>query len=110
MTCGGLDDWKDVVNSFPEIESILAWNIRDGRRLIIGEEPWIGSAHRHLLSERTVVALRERGIIFMSQLANPIQGRAWVQSWRQVNTLGILELDQATLSLLFQELNMHKLF
>ena len=41
------------------IESNLAWNIGDGRRLTIEEDPWIGSAHRHLLPERMVPALRE---------------------------------------------------
>ena len=68
---GGSVIWEAVVNSFSMIESNLAWNIGDGRRLRIGEDPWIGSAHRHLLPKWMVAALRERGIIFLSELESP---------------------------------------
>lgn len=102
---GGSVIWKAVVTSFPVIETNLAWNIGDGRRLRVEEDPWVGCVGRHLLSSQTVAALRARGINFLSQLAEPVQERPWVQSWRTVNSLGLPEPDHMVMYRLLLELN-----
>ena len=40
---GGLVIWKAVVKSFDVIESNLAWNVGNDRKLRVGEDPWVGS-------------------------------------------------------------------
>ena len=66
---GGLVIWKGLFNSFLMIETNLALNIGNVRRLKIGEDPSIGCAQCHLPPELTMEALRERGIFYLSQLA-----------------------------------------
>ena len=39
---GGSIFWKVVVKSFDVIGGGLAWSVRNGRKLRIGEDPWAG--------------------------------------------------------------------
>jgi hypothetical protein len=41
--------WKVVVLSFPLIGGGLVWNIGDGSRVQLGEDPWVGSDIAHTL-------------------------------------------------------------
>ena len=82
-----------MVKSFNVIESNLAWNVVNGRLFRIGVDPWVGCTQQHILLAQTVEALRERDIIFLYQLANPVQGNIWFQSWRLASTLGLNALD-----------------
>ena len=47
---GGLVIWKVVVKYFDVIEDSLAWNIINGRKLRVGEDPWVGCNQQHRLS------------------------------------------------------------
>jgi len=51
---GGSIIWKVVVSSFLVIGEKLIWDIGNGRKLRIGEDPWVGCVHQHLLPEHTV--------------------------------------------------------
>ena len=55
---GGLVIWKEVVKAFDVIEDSLAWNLGNGRKLKVGEDPWVGCNQQHRLSENLVEPLR----------------------------------------------------
>ena len=50
--------WKAVVKSFDVIEDSLAWNIGNGRKMRVGEDPWVGCNQHHRLTENLVESLR----------------------------------------------------
>ena len=83
---GGPVIWKALVKSFHILETSLAWDVGSGRKLRVGEDPWMGSVLQHLLPRRTVEALRKRGITFLSQLANPVRRRLGIQPWLLAST------------------------
>ena len=56
---GGPVIWKALVKSFHILESNLVWNVGSGRKLCVGEDPWMGSVLQHLLLGRTIEALRQ---------------------------------------------------
>ena len=39
---GGLVIWKAVVKYFDVIEDSLAWNVENGRKMRVEEDPWVG--------------------------------------------------------------------
>jgi len=46
--------WKAVVNSFHILDSNMAWNVSSGRRLKVGEDPWMGNDQQQILSGHTI--------------------------------------------------------
>ena len=89
--------WKAMVLSFDVIESNLAWNVGNGRKLRVGEDPWVGCTQQHRLPVHTVEALRQRGIVYLSQLAAPFQENPWFQSWRSAHEYRLTEPDEREL-------------
>ena len=69
---GGSVFWKAVVKSLDVIKASLAWHVRNGRKLRVGEDPWVGSIQQHRLHVDTMEELRHRGIFYLSQLAAPL--------------------------------------
>ena len=57
---GGLVIWKAVVKSFDVIEDSLGWNIGNGRKMRVGEDPWVGCNQQHRLIRNLVESLRQR--------------------------------------------------
>ena len=88
---GGSIFWKVVVKSMDVIEDSIAWMIRNGRKLRVGEDQWIGCIQQHKLRDDTVVALRQRGIFFIYQLAGLEQLYRWEQSWIRARDLGLTD-------------------
>ena len=78
---GGSIIWKAVVKSFGIIEAKLAWQIGNGRKLRVGEDPWVVCNQEHILWDGTVRALRLRSIFFLYQLSAPIQEYRWEHTW-----------------------------
>ena len=39
---GGSVIWKAIVKSFHLIENNLAWDIGNGKNVLIGRDPWVG--------------------------------------------------------------------
>ena len=74
---GGSVIWKVVVLSFGVIESNLAWHVGNDRKLRVGEDSWVSCSQKHRLSGHTVEALRQRGLVYLSQLAAPVQENPW---------------------------------
>ena len=69
--------WKVVVLSFSVLETNLAWNVGDGRKLRVGEDPWVGSTQQHILPSHTMEALRHGDIFYLYQLATHVQENLW---------------------------------
>ena len=87
-----------MVQSFGVVGNKLAWKVGDGKKLRVGEDPWVGSTLQHLLPGHTVEALRQRDIIYIYQLAPPIQKNLWFQSWRSVASFGLTDIDEGELA------------
>jgi len=86
---GGSVIWKAVVKAFPLIESNLAWAVGNGEKLKIGKDPWIGSELHHVLPGHVIHSLRQRGIVYLSQLSDPRPEDPWIQHWRRAHSLGL---------------------
>ena len=52
------------------------------RKIRVGEDPWVRCNQQHMLPDHTVEALRQRGIVYLSQLAAPFQENPWFQTWK----------------------------
>ena len=74
---GGSIIWKVVAKSFGLIKAKLAWQIGNGRKLRVGEDPWVGSNQEHILPEGAIRELRIRGIYYLYQLFPPLQEFRW---------------------------------
>ena len=70
---GGSVIWKAVIKSFVVIGENLVWKVGDGKRVSVGEDPWLGCNGGYRLSEPLVASLRQCGITFLYQLASPVQ-------------------------------------
>ena len=46
--------WKALVLAFPLVGNSLAWLVGNGRKIIVGEDPWSGARERYKLSEGLV--------------------------------------------------------
>ena len=58
MHAGGSVIWKAVVKSIDVIESCLAWFVGNGRKLRVGEDPWVRCTQQHHLPKLMVDVLR----------------------------------------------------
>ena len=76
----------------------------NGRKLRVGEDPWMGSSLQHLLPRCTVEALRQQGITFLSHLADPVRRRLGIQSWLQASSLGLEVFDERALAVYIRAL------
>ena len=66
-------------------------NVGNGMKFRIGKDPWLGSVHHQILSGHTIEELRQKGIFFLFQLANPAPRRLWAHNWRRDSTFGLDE-------------------
>ena len=55
---GGSVIWKAVIKSFDVIGENLFWKVGNGRRVRVGEDPWLGCNGKFRLSEPLVASLR----------------------------------------------------
>ena len=67
----------------------MNWQIGNGRKLRVGEDPWVGSNQEHILREGVIRELRIRGIYYLYQLSTPLQEFHWEQTWIWATELGI---------------------
>jgi len=103
---GGSIIWKAVIKSFHVLDSHLAWDVGNGGRLRIGEDPWVGCEQQHILPRPLIEQLRDRGIFYLSQLVVPNLDRPWAQSWRHVDSLGLEDQDARELDRYIRELSL----
>ena len=102
---GGSVIWKAVVLSFGVIESNLAWKVGNGRKLRVGEEPWVAFSQQHRLSGHTVEALKQRGLVYLSQFASLVQENTRSQSWKAASDFGLSEPNERDLERLLGALH-----
>jgi len=76
---GGSIIWKAIIMAFEIIGRGLAWKVGDGWSLLIGRDPWPGSGQVHILSGPLVQWLEGRGLIFLSQIVDPVTTTFWNQ-------------------------------
>jgi len=86
---GGSVIWKGLVMAFPLIETNLAWAVGNGENLQVGKDPWMASGLHHILPNNVIQALRQRGIIYLSQLSMPRRDDPWTQHWRRARDIGL---------------------
>ena len=57
--------WKAVIKSFDVIGGRLAWSVKNGIKLSIAKDPWVGCLQQHILRENTILALRESVFFYL---------------------------------------------
>lgn len=62
------NSWKALCFAFSVVGSLLAWNIGNGSRVAIGEDPWIGGVAHFKLSNHVINALRSNGFFTLNQV------------------------------------------
>ena len=72
---------KAMVASVKIIEKGLAWSVGDGTQIRLGRDPWIGCTDIFPLSQGLVLALKDRGLYTLNQVANPRACSIWSQGW-----------------------------
>lgn len=80
-----------IVLSFPLIGNWLVklvWKVGNGTRMMQGEDPRVGCGESYVLRRNLVFSLRDRGIIFLSQVANPNSTTVLRQGWMTSDKLG----------------------
>lgn len=58
--------WKAVLNSLEVIQSGLAWNIGNGNKVCIAQDPWPGCGEEHILPPALVECLEQSNFQFLS--------------------------------------------
>eukprot|EP00253_Pinus_taeda_P015495 PITA_15495 len=81
--------WKAVVASVNIIEKGLAWSVGDETQIRLGRDPWIGCSERFSLSHGLVLALKDRGLYTLNQVADPRASTIWSQGWFQGRDLNL---------------------
>ena len=59
--------WKSFVLVFPLIENWLAWYVGNGKKVRLGEDPWIGVGDGYKLSCDTIEKLKRRKITSLNE-------------------------------------------
>ena len=102
---GGSIFCKVVVKSFDVIGVGLAWCVKNGRKIRVGEDLWAGCLQQHLLLENTIPELRNAGIFcYYSECTQVVKGtprgnskttlgRYWYLSQRGISQHGLNKLQ-----------------
>jgi hypothetical protein len=106
---GGSAIWKAVSKSFFVVEDLLAWNIGNGQALRVGEDPWFGSARRHILSGELITSLQDIVITYLSQLVVQDRIHPWNQSWVDAESLAISVVERVELRSYYRALIQSKI-
>lgn len=96
---------KAVVSAFQVIENNLVWKVGNGRKLQIGEDPWLGCKRQHILLDHTIHELRKKGFYMLNQLPDPLRSIPWGQAWKSNLSLGLEGEDAIKLSRYYYDLS-----
>ena len=88
-TKNGSIGWKSLVLAFPLVGNWLAWLVGNGRKIRVGEDPWLGVGERYKISEGLVSKLRSLGIYNLNQAYSTSLQRETL--WKSSEQLGLEE-------------------
>ena len=71
--------WKELCKSFSLISEGTVWKVRDGTKVKIGVDPWIGSAQNHILPQPLIQLIHQKRCYLLNQIADPISTNIWHQ-------------------------------
>jgi hypothetical protein len=54
--------WKALVEAFPLVGDWVVWKIGDGKKVRVGEDPWLGAGNYFRLSPPLIQSLRNNNI------------------------------------------------
>ena len=62
--------WRALIATFDAIDEWIIWKVGNGRRLKIGQEPWIGCYVAHKISLHMISSLRDQGLLHLIQVGD----------------------------------------
>lgn len=93
------NNWVVLLSSFDNIKNWLAWLLRNGQSIQIGEDPIIGGPISYRLSLELIHHLRARGIYTLHHIHHRGSTRGDIGRWIYVGPLGLygeMALEWAT--------------
>jgi hypothetical protein len=65
--------WKVLVEAFPLVGSWTMWKVGNGKKVHVGEDPWIGAGDKFHLSPLLILALKEKNVcsLFYASIGAP---------------------------------------
>ena len=81
--------WKEVIHSFGLIGARLVWRVGNGGLVWVSLDPWMGFGGSHILSVDLRLFLVGMGIIFLSNMDDPVALMMWHQGWVSGYRLGM---------------------
>jgi hypothetical protein len=60
--------WKALVQAFPLVGKWIVWHIRNGEKVILGKDPWLGVGNNYKLSHPLLQFLIGKKCLFLSDL------------------------------------------
>lgn len=73
--------WKAVLSAFSVVEEGLAWKVRNGEKVQIGKDPWVGCGDSFRLPGDLIQILHAKGTHTLNQVADPLRSSIWAQGW-----------------------------
>ena len=82
--------WNEMVQDFDIVGSGLAWRVGYGHWVRLEMDPWVGSGRVHILHVDIIMALSERGVLFLSQVVDPATTTISNQRWLEGVSLNLV--------------------
>ena len=54
------------MEAFPLVGNWVAWQIGDGRRTRLGQDPWVGSRDNYKLLYHLTITLKDKGLVVLA--------------------------------------------
>lgn len=89
QTRGCSSMWKALIYSLPHIRDNLVWRINDGSLGRFGQDPWIGSEGRHILSTELIRHLHTWEIMVFADIVDQQNIDTFSQAWKLVAQLDL---------------------